>query len=84
MWSTNDFTPIGVGFRFEEIRSLFYSEFLLHNEDEAGDDVPDLHHLTQNFRTHSGVCDIASSVVDLTVRFFPNSIDKLKKEEGKM
>jgi tetratricopeptide (TPR) repeat protein len=82
LWSTNDFTPIGVGFRFEEIRSLFYSEFLLHNEDEAGDDVPDLHHLTQNFRTHSGVCDIASSVVDLTVRFFPNSIDKLKKEEA--
>lgn len=90
-------TVTGVGFRFEDIRSLFYTEFLKHNDGtntlhpmidsnyytgESGDDVPDIHNLTQNFRTHSGVCNIASSIVDLCVYFFPNSIDKLKKEQG--
>jgi hypothetical protein len=68
---------IGVGFRFEDIRSLFYTEFL-----HAAEAPPDLHHLSQNFRTHSGVCNLASSVIDPIMHFFPESIDKLKKETG--
>lgn len=65
----------GVGFRFEDIRSLYYTEFA-----QGKETVPDLHHLTQNFRTHSGICNMASSVVEPLLRFFPESIDKLKRE----
>eukprot|EP00026_Physarum_polycephalum_P000228 Phypoly_transcript_00228.p1 GENE.Phypoly_transcript_00228~~Phypoly_transcript_00228.p1 ORF type:complete len:1460 (+),score=271.79 Phypoly_transcript_00228:484-4380(+) len=65
----------GVGFRFEDIRSLYYTEFAKGKEA-----VPELHHLTQNFRTHSGICNIASSIVEPLLHFFPESIDKLKRE----
>jgi hypothetical protein len=67
----------GVGFRFEDIRSLYYTEFAKGKEV-----VPDLHFLTQNFRTHSGICNMASSVVEPLLHFFPESIDKLKRETG--
>ncbi|KAG8369514.1 hypothetical protein BUALT_Bualt14G0021500 [Buddleja alternifolia] len=76
----------GIDFRFEEIRSLFYNEFLMKSEScefsgnrEKGI-LSDTFKLSQNFRTHTGVLGLAQSVVDLLCHFFPHSVDVLAPE----
>ncbi|KAG6766040.1 hypothetical protein POTOM_030105 [Populus tomentosa] len=75
----------GVDFRFEDIRSLFYKEFVLASR-SAGNDksekgqISNIFHLNQNFRTHAGVLNLAQSVIDLLYRFFPSFIDMLSPE----
>mmetsp|Transcript_37818 Transcript_37818/g.61275 ORF Transcript_37818/g.61275 Transcript_37818/m.61275 type:complete len:333 (-) Transcript_37818:4999-5997(-) len=54
----------GVGFRFADVRALFYDFFLTEPTTKSGSDVPDMHFLTQNFRTHSGVLNVASALTD--------------------
>ncbi|MCL7025120.1 hypothetical protein MKW94_018091 [Papaver nudicaule] len=61
----------GIDFRFQDIRSLFYKEFLsecgsydkgkLKEKDQSS--ISDVHHLNQNFRTHSGVLKLSQSVI---------------------
>ncbi|KAJ8629373.1 hypothetical protein MRB53_022696 [Persea americana] len=77
----------GIDFRFQDIRSLFYKEFLSElrsgGKDRAKEkeiSVSKIFHLNQNFRTHAGVLKLAQSVVDLLYRFFPTSIDLLSPE----
>ncbi|KAJ8629370.1 hypothetical protein MRB53_022693 [Persea americana] len=77
----------GIDFRFQDIRYLFYKEFLSELrsgcKDRAKDkeiSVSKIFHLSQNFRTHAGVLKLAQSVVDLLYRFFPMSIDVLSPE----
>ncbi|KAJ8629365.1 hypothetical protein MRB53_022688 [Persea americana] len=77
----------GIDFRFQDIRSLFYKEFLSElrsgRKDRAKEketSVSKIFHLNQNFRTHAGVLKLAQSVVDLLYRFFPTSIDVLSPE----
>ncbi|CAE6474691.1 unnamed protein product [Rhizoctonia solani] len=43
---------------------------------------PALFHLAVNYRSHGGIVDCASSVVQLISDLFPYSIDKLSKETG--
>lgn len=73
----------GVGFRFETVKDIFFheyvSDFASTPEDRAAL-VPEVRHLSENFRTHTGVVMIANSVVELVLHFFPNSIDKLDPE----
>ncbi|KAK3421375.1 hypothetical protein EUGRSUZ_G02033 [Eucalyptus grandis] len=75
----------GIDFRFEDIRSLFYKEFLIDSMDgpdkrmEKGC-LSKIFHLSQNFRTHAGILKLAQSVVDLLYHFFPLSIDALGPE----
>ncbi|KAG8369518.1 hypothetical protein BUALT_Bualt14G0021900 [Buddleja alternifolia] len=76
----------GIDYRFEEIRSLFYNEFLMKSESlefsgkrEKGI-VSDTFNLSQNFRTHTGVLRLAQSVIDLICHFFPHSVDVLAPE----
>ncbi|PWA60761.1 uvrD-like Helicase, ATP-binding domain, P-loop containing nucleoside triphosphate hydrolase [Artemisia annua] len=72
----------GVDFRFQDIRSLFYKEFLstrTSGKQEKGL-VSDMKQLKQNFRTHTGVVDLAQSVVDLLYNYFVHSIDSLEPE----
>ncbi|XP_030461793.2 uncharacterized protein LOC115681846 [Syzygium oleosum] len=75
----------GIDFRFEDIRSLFYKEFLIDSKDgpdirmEKGS-LSKTFHLSQNFRTHAGILKLAQSVVDLLYRFFPLSVDALSPE----
>ncbi|XP_021736173.1 uncharacterized protein LOC110717119 [Chenopodium quinoa] len=76
----------GIDFRFEDIRKLFYEEFL-NNMEVVGDEqkkikglISPTFQLSQNFRTHAGVLNLAQSVIDLIWHFFPNSIDPLKPE----
>ncbi|KAH6809207.1 hypothetical protein C2S51_026990 [Perilla frutescens var. frutescens] len=76
----------GIDFRFEDIRSLFYNEFLMKSRDcdfpgrrEKGL-ISDMFSLSQNFRTHTGVLKLVQSVVDLISYYFPQSIDSLAPE----
>ncbi|XP_074264825.1 uncharacterized protein LOC141587273 [Silene latifolia] len=69
----------GVHFRFEDIKCLFYKEFLHEERQELNWNYP-LLKLTQNFRTHAGVLNLAQSITELIYHFFPESIDKLNPE----
>ncbi|GLJ34038.1 hypothetical protein SUGI_0684590 [Cryptomeria japonica] len=71
----------GVYFRFEDIRNLFYKEFLEADNDQSKTKImPDVFHLTQNFRTHTGITKLAHSVVELLYHYFPFAVDKLSPE----
>ncbi|KAF8398785.1 hypothetical protein HHK36_014643 [Tetracentron sinense] len=78
----------GIDFRFQDIRYLFYKEFLLEIKSDGNDRAKDkgqqrisnIFHLNQNFRTHAGVLKLAQSVIELLYRFFPLSIDVLSPE----
>ncbi|KAL3635023.1 hypothetical protein CASFOL_022077 [Castilleja foliolosa] len=76
----------GIDFRFEDIRSLFYNEFLMKSGNcefrgrgEKGL-MSDIFCLSQNFRTHTGVLRLSQSVIDVLCYFFPQSIDVLPPE----
>ncbi|XP_010246017.1 PREDICTED: uncharacterized protein LOC104589402 [Nelumbo nucifera] len=78
----------GIDFRFQDIRSLFYKEFILESVSDSKDSskdkgqkcISDIFHLNQNFRTHAGVLNLAQSVIDLLYCFFPLYIDILTPE----
>ncbi|RRT82295.1 hypothetical protein B296_00020334 [Ensete ventricosum] len=77
----------GIDFRFEDIRSLFYTEFLSEvksgyqqKKKEREIHVTDMFQLSQNLRTHAGVLGLAQSIMDLLYYYFPLSIDKLIPE----
>lgn len=79
----------GIDFRFEDIRSLFYTSFL--SEIEACNQgikhgkqvrLSDMFQLTQNFRTHCGILRMAQSIMSLLYYFFPSCVDKLNPENG--
>ncbi|MQM02509.1 hypothetical protein Taro_035273, partial [Colocasia esculenta] len=77
----------GIDFRFEDIKSMYYTEYLLKpsvgssdKEKGKGKYISDLFHLTQNFRTHTGVLNLAQSVVKILYHYFPQSIDHLDPE----
>ncbi|KAK1685246.1 hypothetical protein QYE76_046094 [Lolium multiflorum] len=79
----------GIDFRFEDIRSLFYTAFLAENEafnqgPKHGKKVhlSDMFQLSQNFRTHCGILRMAHSIMSLLYFFFPSSVDKLNPETG--
>ncbi|KAF7018212.1 unnamed protein product [Triticum aestivum] len=79
----------GIDFRFEDIRSLFYTAFLSETEafnqgSQQGKQVKlsDMFQLTQNFRTHCGILHMAQSIMSLLYFFFPSSVDKLNPETG--
>ncbi len=65
----------GVGFRFCDLRSLFYLDKTIR-------EVPQIYQLTNNYRSHSGILNMASGIVELIEKFFPLTIDKLKKDRG--
>ena len=39
-------------------------------------------HLTTNYRSHSGIVDCAYSLVEIMVKYWPDSIDRLPQERG--
>ena len=74
----------GISFRFSDLRSLFHYA----NEAASGAahpikiEVPVIHELTVNFRSHSGILKLAASIIDLMLNFFPNSFDRLPEDQG--
>ncbi|EKX42080.1 hypothetical protein GUITHDRAFT_111932 [Guillardia theta CCMP2712] len=69
----------GIGFRFEDLKSLFKQEEV---EGRQPCVIPDVCTLTVNYRTHNGILGTASSVVSLLETLFPAFIDVLPKERG--
>ena len=74
----------GISFRFGDLTSLFYDAQQkaeqLKSVIHVG--VPQVHQLTINFRSHSGILQLAASVIDLLKKFFPSSFDCLPRDEG--
>ncbi|XP_060187254.1 uncharacterized protein LOC132616693 isoform X2 [Lycium barbarum] len=74
----------GVDFRFEDIRNLFYTEFVMKSKGDARrkdkGHISSVFQLLQNFRTHTGVLQLAQSVINLLAHYFPQSVDVLKPE----
>ncbi|PWA76942.1 uvrD-like Helicase, ATP-binding domain, P-loop containing nucleoside triphosphate hydrolase [Artemisia annua] len=72
----------GIDFRFQDIRSLFYKEFLNTSTSEMQEKglVSEIKQLKQNFRTHAGVLNLAQSVIDIMYHYYIQSIDKLEPE----
>jgi ATP-dependent exoDNAse (exonuclease V) beta subunit len=79
----------GIDFRFQDVRSLFYTSFLKETEacnqgtkHDKQVHLTDMFQLSQNFRTHCGVLRMAQSVMNLLYYFFPSCVDKLNPETG--
>ncbi|CAH9094296.1 unnamed protein product [Cuscuta epithymum] len=76
----------GVDFRFEDVRTLFYEQFVLKSKGGLHATRKDKGHISkvsclhQNFRTHAGVLRLAQSVIDILSHYFPLSIDVLSPE----
>lgn len=76
----------GVDFRFGDIRSLSYKEFVMKSSSDKvyntskHVEIANEFHLSQNFCTHAGILKLAQSVIDLLYHFFPLSIDALNPE----
>ncbi|CAO2835088.1 unnamed protein product [Amaranthus hypochondriacus] len=75
----------GIDFRFQDVRCLFYNEFLSERSDmgngsQTRGQMSPIFHLKQNFRTHAGVLKLGKSVIELIYHFFPHSIDILPHE----
>ncbi|KAG8690837.1 hypothetical protein FRC11_008770 [Ceratobasidium sp. 423] len=75
----------GSSFRFEDLREFFWG---LERQNSAvcaekrKPIHPVLFHLSVNYRSHGGIVDCASTIVELVSELFPYSIDKLKRETG--
>ena len=82
----------GVGFRFEDLKSIFKHEADRQSQEMSAKaqsipaawkvKVPVVNTLTVNYRTHNGILKAAAGVVDLLEKFFPKSIDSLPRERG--
>ena len=74
----------GISFRFSDLKTIFHhaSEQASKSVKSAHVEVPKVDELTVNFRSHTGVLKLASSVIDLMKNFFPNSFDCLPGDEG--
>ena len=74
----------GVSFRFSDLRSLFYKANRQTKKSQKKDTitVPIVDELTINFRSHSGVLQLAASVIDILQQFFASSFDCLPGDEG--
>lgn len=74
----------GISFRFSDLRSLFHSVKTQAKKAKklVNVAIPKVHELTINFRSHSGVLQLAASVIDLLKEYFPSSFDRLPGDEG--
>ena len=76
----------GIAFRFDDLKTLFHHARKAVAIKEGHHNfirVPKrLYQLTHNYRSHAGILRLASSVVDLLLYYFPDSFDRLQKDEG--
>ncbi len=42
----------------------------------------EVYQLTHNYRSHTGILSLASSVLDLLLELFPDSFDRLEPDQG--
>ena len=68
----------GVGFKFSSLRNLFRP--IVNNYEYRKVELPSLHQLSINFRSHGKILDLANSLIKIIELGYPNTIDKLKRE----
>ena len=69
----------GISFRFEDIQQLF-RDMGIHARYETNK----VHQLTENYRSHAGILDLAASIIALLKRHFSYYFDhNLPKDEGR-
>ncbi|XP_046565526.1 TPR and ankyrin repeat-containing protein 1-like [Haliotis rubra] len=74
----------GISFRFCDLKSLFFhaKKSLAAGNQTMLNEPKQVYQLTHSYRSHGGILALASAVLDLMVEFFPESFDKLKKDQG--
>ncbi|XP_039192831.1 TPR and ankyrin repeat-containing protein 1 isoform X2 [Crotalus tigris] len=73
----------GVAFRFNDLKSLFHYASLSSSDKQYLVRKPRrIYELYQNYRSHSGILNLASGVVDLLQWYFPESFDRLPRDRG--
>ena len=65
-----------VSFRFKDLRVLFHETKFLP------DVAPKLNILQINYRSHTGILNLAKFVIDLIERYYPDSIDTAPNDEA--
>lgn len=73
-------------FRFQDVKALFREHFSRQNID-AGQKAladPQLFTLNRNYRSHQGILSLASSIMTLLWRNFPDIVDNLGPEVGSL
>nr|XP_058146756.1 TPR and ankyrin repeat-containing protein 1 isoform X2 [Dasypus novemcinctus] len=74
---------MGVAFRFSDLRSLFHYASRNAEDKQCAVRKPKrIYQLYQNYRSHSGILNLASGVVDLLQFYFPESFDRLPRDSG--
>ena len=68
----------GVSFRFKDLKSLFHEA----RKRSSSIVVPEVTTLQRNFRSHTGILNLAASIIDLIKYCFPASFDYLPRDEG--
>ena len=73
-------------FRFQDVKALFYDRFFRKGFSVAQERLaePRTFTLNRNYRSHQGILSVASSVMEMLWRTFPDTIDKLEPEVGSM
>lgn len=71
-------------FRFQDVKVLFHDHFGRQSAAIGQEDLakPLLFTLSRNYRSHQGILSLASSVMDLLFRNFPDTVDKSEPEIG--
>ncbi|KAI9889599.1 MAG: hypothetical protein M1814_005106 [Vezdaea aestivalis] len=73
-------------FRFQDVKALMHSHFAgiasaTHRPEASR---PQLFTLANNYRSHQGILGLASLVMEVLWKIFPETVDKLKPEVGKI
>ncbi|KAK4705245.1 hypothetical protein P7C70_g960, partial [Phenoliferia sp. Uapishka_3] len=75
----------GSSFRFDDLKaSMFRQEVLAASSTDREPVNPDIFKLSLNYRSHCGITRMADSLVKAITKLFPNTIDVLPPEEGKV
>lgn len=71
-------------FRFQDVKELFHNHFLRQTATVGQQHLaqPQLFTLNRNYRSHQGILSMASAVMGLLWRSFPDTVDKLEPEVG--
>lgn len=73
-------------FRFSDIKALFYEHFAAASAATHQDEIsrPEMFTLSKNYRSHEGILALASLIMGMMWKGFPETVDKLEPEIGNL
>ncbi|KAL6718624.1 hypothetical protein ACLMJK_002858 [Lecanora helva] len=71
-------------FRFADVKSIMFDHYAVAESvnSQKHSSLPAMFGLSQNYRSHQGILNVASMIIDLLWKAFPGTIDKLSPETG--